>query len=168
MPTQAERRSTTRRAIASAAFDAFVRSGSTVVALDEIARDAGVTKGTILYHYESRAGLLSAVAIRLFSDIEERATRGTDVDATTYVTRLLEAQTEPVARVLFLIGDELLRLERLDGVDPFLFLRQRLDELGTAGSSAVQAGAILQFGRQLAFGRARPDEITGMVAALGL
>ncbi|MEM9615432.1 MAG: TetR/AcrR family transcriptional regulator [Actinomycetota bacterium] len=168
MATQAERRTATRAAITEAAFAAFVRQGSPDVPLEDIARDAGVTKSTIHYHYESRAGLLAAVATRLFLDLEQRATEGVERHATVYVTKLLEAQAEPVGRVLFTIGDELLRIGSLDGVDPYRHLRMRLDQLGAAGSSAVTAGAILQFGRQLAFGRAELDEIPAMVAELAL
>ncbi|MEM7337619.1 MAG: TetR/AcrR family transcriptional regulator [Actinomycetota bacterium] len=168
MATQAERRSTTRAAIVEAASAAFIRHGSPDVSLDEIARDAGVTKGTILYHYESRAGVLAAVAVRLFADLEARVTAGEDVDATSYVTKLLAYQAGPVGRVLFTIGDELMRIGSLGAVDPYRHIRLRLDELSAPGSTAVIAGAVLQFARQLAFGLAEPDDIPAMVAELQL
>ena len=168
MATQEERRRATRRAIIDAAFAAFVRQGSPDVPLADIARAAGVTKGTILYHYESRAGLLAAVAVRLFRDIEQQAGASAPLEASSYVSALLTAQSEPVGRVLFTIGDELLRIGSLEAIDPYRHLRHRLETLGIDGSSAVTAGAVLQFGRQLAFGLADPDEIPDLLSELGL
>jgi AcrR family transcriptional regulator len=168
--TQAERRATTRAAIVDAAFAAFERHGSPDVSLDEIAQSAGVTKSTIHYHYTNRAGLLAALTVRLFSEIEARATAGAqhDVDAESYIRAILVEQAAPVGRVLFTVGDELLRIGSLESVDPYRYLCTKLDELGVAGQPIVLAGAVLQFGRQLAFGLADPDEIDTMVAALDL
>ncbi|MEM1248708.1 MAG: TetR/AcrR family transcriptional regulator [Acidobacteriota bacterium] len=168
MPTQAERRESTRTAIVEAAFSAFVEHGAPDVALEDIARAAGVTKSTIHYHFHSRAGLLATVAVRLFQDIEERAMAGDEVTPQSYVRELLLAQAQPVGRVLFTLGDELMRLGRLEGVDPFRHLEARLRELGLSGSTAVASGAVLQFGRQLAFGLAQPHEIPRMLDELAL
>ncbi len=181
MATQAERRESTRTAIVDAAFALFEQTGSSGVPLETIAQAAGVTKGTVLYHYESRAGLLEAVAVRLFGEIESRITEeerpsqasldqtSTDrVSAQRYLTALLLEQASPVGRVLFDIGDELLREGRLDSIDPYRYLCTKLDELSIAGQPIVVAGAVVQFGRQLAFGLAMPDEIDALVAALDL
>ena len=168
MATQEERRTATQNAIVEAAFSAFVHQGSPDVALEDIARDAGVTKGTILYHYQSRAGLLSAVAVRLFRDIEDSAAKGGSSDAVSYVRKVLTAQAGPVGRVLFTIGDELLRIGELEAIDPYRHLKQRLEDLGVPSSPAVTAGAVLQFGRQLAFGLADRKEIPAMLRDLDL
>lgn len=171
MATQAERRATTRAAIVNAAFVAFEHNGSPDVPLEEIAQAAGVTKGTIHYHYTNRAGLLAALTVRLFTEIEDRATTSAAPDgvtATSYVRAILVEQAAPVGRVLFTVGDELLRIGSLESVDPYRYLCTKLEELGVAGQPIVLAGAVLQFGRQLAFGLADPDEIDAMVAALDL
>jgi AcrR family transcriptional regulator len=169
--TQAERRATTRAAIIDAAFVAVERHGSPDVPLEENAQAAGVTKGTIHYHYTNRAGLLAALTLRLFGEIEDRATISNaqhGVDAESYIRAILVEQAAPVGRVLFTVGDELLRIGSLESVDPYRYLCSKLEELGVAGQPIVLAGAVLQFGRQLAFGLADPSEIETMIAALDL
>jgi AcrR family transcriptional regulator len=64
--TQTERRNSTRCAIVKAAFDAFKKAGSADVALELIAENAGMTKGSIHYHFKNRVGLVMAVAIWVF------------------------------------------------------------------------------------------------------
>ncbi len=53
----------TKHRLIEAASAAFVARGVAGASLDEIARSAGVTKQTILYHFKSKSGLLEAVLI---------------------------------------------------------------------------------------------------------
>ncbi len=172
MATQAERRTTTRGAIVRAAFEAFSEQETLEVPLEAIAERAGVTKGSIHYHFRNRAGLLAAVAIWAFLEIEKRvaeapASSHKATPAATYVHALLTEQAAPVGRVLFSIGDELERSGGLDEIDPYQYLRTKLGELGVAGSVDVVAAAVLHLGRRLAYGLSEATEIDDMLTALG-
>ncbi|MEM1229132.1 MAG: TetR/AcrR family transcriptional regulator [Pseudomonadota bacterium] len=167
MPTQAERRSHTQRAIVEAAYRAYELEGGLDVALETIAADAGVTKGAIHYHFGNRLGLLAAVAVWVFSELETRleqaqATR----DVAVYLTALLQAQASAQGRILYTIGDTLAQAGELQPIDPFDYLRERLQGLGVAPHAQVTAAAVYQFGRQLAYGLSEPCEIDAMVGAL--
>ncbi len=54
------RHATAKRAVETAAA-AFAERGVAATSLDDLARTMGVTKQTILYHFKSKSGLLSAV-----------------------------------------------------------------------------------------------------------
>jgi len=171
VPTQEERRTHTKAAIIEAAYRAYEKQGSPDVALETIAEMAGVTKGSIHYHFSNRAGLIAAVAIWLFRKIEERISSAppkgcADCPAVYYVRTLLGEQAKPAGRVLFTIGDELARAGRLDEIDPYRYLCTRLKQLGVHGSVNIVAGATVQLGRQLAYGMAKPSEIDQMIASL--
>lgn len=56
------RHATADRAIETAAA-AFAERGVAATSLDDLARSMGVTKQTILYHFKSKSGLLSAVLV---------------------------------------------------------------------------------------------------------
>ena len=49
----------------------FATRGYAQVSLDDIAHDAGVTRGAIYHHYQSKKGLFSAVAARLQAEVAE-------------------------------------------------------------------------------------------------
>ncbi len=172
MATQAERRTSTRGAIIEAAYAEFASRGAPDVALDVIAVRAGVTKGSIHYHFTNRASLLGAVAEWVFEDIESRvaasafANGADDVTPVSYVRALLLEQAGPVGRVLFTIGDELLRTGDIGDIDPFPYLCARLKRLGVDGEVTIVAATIVQFGRHLAFGQANVNEIDDMLSAL--
>ncbi len=168
--TQTERSKTTRRAIIEAAYTAFEESGAPDVALEAIAERAGVTKGSIHYHFDNRVGLLAAVAIWVFQKIEARVAEvprdPNESRAYSYIRALLKEQSDPVGRVLFTIGDELARTDGLEEVDPYKYLCAKLADLGVEGSVTVVAAAVMQLGRQLAFGQASAQEIDAMLEAL--
>lgn len=162
--TQEERRRSTQAAILESAFGAFVEHGSPDVALDVIAERAGVTKGSIQYHYANRAGLLGAVATWAFTQIELRV--GDETTTPAYLRAILTEQAGPTGRVLFTIADELARSGSLQPFDPYPYLCERLAELGFDGPISVAAAATVQFGRHLAFGLVEADEIDSMVEQL--
>lgn len=152
MATQTERRNATRRAILDAAVDAYIADDISV-ALERIAVDAGVTKSTIHYHFGSRDGLWRSVAEYVFGRIEARFARlPDDVDVSTWVRMVLAEQATPRGRLLFAINDELARTGDLIDADPFPYLALRLGEFGIDAPPAVIAAAMIQYGRQLAFG----------------
>ena len=51
----------TRAKILDAAEDLILESGSSGLVLDEVARRAGVSKGGLLYHFGSKAELVSGL-----------------------------------------------------------------------------------------------------------
>lgn len=58
----APRHATADRAVQTAAA-AFAERGVAATSLDDLARSMGVTKQTILYHFKSKSGLLTAVLV---------------------------------------------------------------------------------------------------------
>lgn len=166
MATQLERRAATRSAILHASIAAF-EDGDLSASLESIAAAAGVTKGSIHYHFGSRTGLLEAVATHSFAEIEKRiAARADAVDVATWVREVLEDQISPRGRMLFTIADELARAGSLIGVDPFPYISLRLSEFDIAAPPTVIAAAIIQYGRQLAFGSTPPDALDAIMADL--
>jgi AcrR family transcriptional regulator len=82
MPRSAE---ATRKRILDAAHRLFYRHGFARVALDDIAKDAGVTKRTLYYHVRSKDDLLAAVltdqyalSLARIREWGDRATGGVD------------------------------------------------------------------------------------------
>jgi AcrR family transcriptional regulator len=59
--TQAERSETTRRAIVEAAAKRMTRDGIARTTLDDVADDAGVTKGALYHHFASKDDLIVSV-----------------------------------------------------------------------------------------------------------
>ena len=166
MATQTERRNATRGAILDAATSAY-EGGDLSVALDEIATIAGVTKGTIFYHFESRAGLLRAVAERALARLEARLAREVDdIDVMTWVRRVLSEQASPMGRLLFAINDELAPTKELIDADPYLYLTARLDAFGVRAPATLIAAAMLQYARQLAFDAPSAGTIDSVMADL--
>lgn len=171
MATQEQRRTTTKNAIISAAYSAFEAYAPADVSLESIAQKAGVTKGSIHYHFGNRAGLMAAVAVWLFTAIETRIAKtiqasGRKRTASVYVAALLAEQASPAGRVLFTIGDTLEQQGGLSEVSPYNYLCEKLRHLEVTGSVEVMAAAVMQMGRQLAYGDARPEDVDAMVKAL--
>ena len=64
----------TRDEILAVASREFARHGYAAARVDRIARDAGVNKAMIYYHFKSKAGLYRAILADLFQHVGERAT----------------------------------------------------------------------------------------------
>ena len=56
-PNRAERAAERRAAIVEAALEEFIASGFTATRLDDVARRAGVAKGTIYLHFKDKETL---------------------------------------------------------------------------------------------------------------
>lgn len=59
----------TRESILTAATEGFSRLGYEQCSLEEIAGNAGVSKGLLLYHFDSKEELLSAVVNKVFDEL---------------------------------------------------------------------------------------------------
>lgn len=166
MATQTERRDATRRAILDAAIRKFTKTGLSV-SMEAIAADAEVTKGSIHYHFGSRVGLLRAVAEFTIAALEVRIAKTAEqADVREWVRAVLTAQATPKGRMLFAINDELAGSGELDDVDPFPYITLRLAEFDIPAPPPVIAAAIIQYGRQLAFGNTSAADIDDVMANL--
>ncbi len=67
--TQAERRSTTRQALLSAATTILVERGLAATTTTEVARVAGLSQGALFKHFASKDDLLAAVAAHLHEEL---------------------------------------------------------------------------------------------------
>jgi len=72
--TQAERAETMRRALLDAGRELFARHGYADVGIDEIARRAGATSGSVYHHFGSKAGLFRAVYDELVASTSKHIT----------------------------------------------------------------------------------------------
>jgi AcrR family transcriptional regulator len=72
MPTQVERRTTTRAALLAAARELFTEKGFAATGREEIAERAGVTRGALYHHFASKQDAFAAVASELDAELAER------------------------------------------------------------------------------------------------
>ena len=88
----------TRDAILDAAIDLFVKEGFERTSMDAIALAAGVAKGTLYYHYESKEGIIDAVVERYARAMETRLA-AVEADETLTLPEKLEAFTRATKEV---------------------------------------------------------------------
>src|SRR5579884_585412 len=98
-PKKRQRRPAERpEEIATAALRLFCRKGYYATSIDEIAVAAGVTKGAVYHHFESKEELLrTAMATffdKAFHQAMEKVTEEPDSDAVAQVRAVLWAATE--------------------------------------------------------------------------
>jgi AcrR family transcriptional regulator len=72
MPTQVERRVATRAALLAAARELFTEKGFAATGREEIAERAGVTRGALYHHFESKRDAFEAVANELDAELGAR------------------------------------------------------------------------------------------------
>ncbi|MEM9747126.1 MAG: TetR/AcrR family transcriptional regulator [Actinomycetota bacterium] len=149
----------TRDRILDAAIQLFGTRGVDAVSLDEIARDVGVRKQTVLYWFESKDvlvdGVLDAVAAELFVVIDA-AVRASSDDPLERIDSVVRAVFRPAVRRPALLG--LVReVSRLDD-DQADRLRQRVEPLVSRAVAYLDA--------EMAAGRLRRGD-PGLIAALG-
>ena len=98
---------TTRERILDAALDLFGTRGVDAVSLDEIARDVGVRKQTVLYWFESKDdlvdGVLESVAAQLLVVIDA-AVRAAADDPLDRIDAVVRAVFRPAVRRPALLG----------------------------------------------------------------
>lgn len=149
----------TRDRIIGASVDLFGARGVDSVSLDEIAREVGVRKQTVLYWFASKDalvdGVLEAVAAELFVVIDA-AVRAAPDDPLERVDAIVRAVFRPAVRRPALLG--LFReVSRLD-IGQASRLRERIEPL-------VER-AVAYLGAEMDSGRLRRGD-PGLIAALG-
>lgn len=72
MPTQVERRASTRAALLGAARALFTEKGFAGTGREEIAERAGVTRGALYHHFASKRDAFEAVATELDAELAAR------------------------------------------------------------------------------------------------
>ncbi|HJT57132.1 MAG TPA: TetR family transcriptional regulator [Ktedonobacteraceae bacterium] len=90
----------TQQAILEAALRVFARAGTSAATMEDIAAEAGVTRGTLLWHFHSKDDLLSAIikhygphsVLRpVIESIEQDLSNGIPLDDESVVRRLVAA-----------------------------------------------------------------------------
>lgn len=71
-PDRTRRGDDARGDLKEIAIDCFARYGYQATSIDRIAREAGVTKGAIYYHYKDKNDLLSAAVADRVAEFEDR------------------------------------------------------------------------------------------------
>jgi AcrR family transcriptional regulator len=150
--TQAERRERTRTALLAAARELFAERGFADTGREDIAERAGVTRGALYHHFDSKAAVAAAVVEAVDAELVERviaaAERGADpFDRLRRSCRAyIDACAEPdVARILLeaplvLTPDELRAMNEASCVQ---LLEPALERLGVAGDRLIAAHLLL-------------------------
>jgi AcrR family transcriptional regulator len=131
----------TARTILASATDLLAARGFAAVSLDDVAGAAGVTRGAVYHHYQSKAGLFRAVAARLQSEVAEAVVAAAESAGTDPRAQLragchafLDAITAaPAVRVLLIDAPAVFGWEqwrRLDAENSVVHLREALSDVG--------------------------------------
>ena len=97
----------TRQRILDAALDLFGARGVEAVSLDEIAREVGVRKQTVLYWFPSKDALLDAVLEQVANEllvVIDAAIRSADDDPVERIDAVVRAVFRPAVRRPALLG----------------------------------------------------------------
>jgi AcrR family transcriptional regulator len=105
--TQSERSETTRGALIAAARRLFAERGYAEVGTEQIAREAGVTRGALYHHFDGKRDLMRAVYEQLEAELSAefgtRITPGADPltilreGAETFLDQCLEREVQQIA-----------------------------------------------------------------------
>jgi AcrR family transcriptional regulator len=131
----------TARQVLDSATELFAARGFAEVAVDDVARAAGVTRGAVYHHYGTKEGLFRAVASRLQEDVAravvdaaERAGADPRAQLRAGCHAFLDAITAaPAVRVLLVDAPAVVgwdQWRRLDSENSVVHLREALEAVG--------------------------------------
>src|SRR5580704_12516953 len=184
--TQADRSATTRAALVKAARVLFADKGFAATSRDEIAERAGVTRGALYHHFESKTAVAAAVVAELEDELVERvvtaAAAADDVRTQLHLAcrAYMDAAADPtIARILAdapaVLGVAALRQFDAESCLPLLedgFARAADEGVEVPGDPSVAAALLLGFLNEAAgliaaapFNRARREAVTATVDA---
>lgn len=145
MATQAERSATTTTALLTTARRLFGERGYADVSIEEIAREAGVTRGALYHHFKSKeelfAALFEAIEQELVGNALKAATAAADpwASLTAGARAFLEAVAQtPTRRIVLLDAPAVLGWEKWREID----LKYGLGAMRAALQAAMNAGAM--------------------------
>jgi AcrR family transcriptional regulator len=151
-------REPTRQRILDSAIDLFGTRGVDAVSLDEIARDVGVRKQTVLYWFESKDdlvdGVLESVAAQLIVVIDAAARSATD-DPLQKIDAVVRAVFRPAVRRPAVLGV----VREMNRLSP-----AHADRLHVRLAPLIER-AVRYLGDEMELGRLRRGD-PGLVAAL--
>jgi len=184
--TQADRSAATRAALVKAARELFADRGFAATSRDEIAERAGVTRGALYHHFESKtavaAGVVAALEVELVERVVTAAAEADDVRTQLHLAcrAYMDAAADPtIARILAdapaILGVAACRQLDAESCLPLLevgFARAASEGVEVPGDPAVAAALLLGFLNEAAgliaaapFNRARRDAVTATVDA---
>jgi AcrR family transcriptional regulator len=182
--TQADRSATTRAALVRAARELFAEQGFAATGRDEIAARAGVTRGALYHHFESKTALAAAVVAELEDELVERvvvaAAEGDSVREELHLgcRAYMDASADPtISRILAeapaVLGVAACRALDAEACMPLLengFSRARAEGIEVPGDPAVAAALLLGLLNEAAgliaaapFNRARREAVASTV-----
>jgi AcrR family transcriptional regulator len=184
--TQADRSAQTRTALVTAARELFAEKGFVATTRDEIAARAGVTRGALYHHFDSKTAVAAAVVAELEAELVARvisaAADGAGVREQLHrgCRAYMDACADPtVARILVdapaVLGVAACRALDAETCLPLLedaFARAKTEGLEVPGDPEVAAALLLGFLNEAAsiiaatpFNRARRQAVTATVDA---
>jgi AcrR family transcriptional regulator len=144
--TQDERSSATRGAITLAARKLFAERGFVETSIEEVLGDAGVTRGALYHHFESKAAIFGAVFEMLEAELAARLVAAARAGAGPWqrlmagARAFLEACLDPeIRRIVLLDAPAVLGLEevrRVEGLHTLARLKAGLAACAEAGEIA--------------------------------
>jgi AcrR family transcriptional regulator len=182
--TQADRSAATRAALVRAARELFADQGFAATSRDEIAARAGVTRGALYHHFESKSSLAAAVVAELENELVERvvvaAAEGDGVREELHLgcRAYMDASADPtIARILAeapaVLGVAACRALDAEACMPLLesgFARAKAEGIEVPGDPAVAAALLLGLLNEAAgliaaapFNRARREAVAATV-----
>jgi AcrR family transcriptional regulator len=182
--TQADRSASTRAALVKAARELFADKGFAATSRDEIAGRAGVTRGALYHHFESKTAVAAAVVAELEDELVARVV-GAAAEGNTVWDELhlgcrayMDAAADPtIARILAdapaILGAAACRQLDAEACLPLLedgFARAEAEGVRVPGDPDVAAALLLGFLNEAAgliaaapFNRARREAVTATV-----
>jgi AcrR family transcriptional regulator len=143
--TRAEQRAHTRRVLLRTARELFASRGYGAVGLAEIVGAAGVTKGALYHHFDSKAAVFRAVLAQVQQEVAEQVAVAADAhdDAWTQLTAgcqaFLAASTDPrIQRIMLVDGPAVLGWNEWRAQDEATSVRHLADAL----TALVEQGII--------------------------
>ncbi|WP_174555099.1 TetR/AcrR family transcriptional regulator [Actinomadura hibisca] len=142
---RAQQREQTRRALLREGRRLFAERGYGAVGLAEVVRAAGVTKGALYHHFESKAELFAAVLGEVQQQVGERVAAAADArddpwdQLTAGCQEFLVAATDPdIQQIMLIDGPAVLGWSQWRAMDEGASARH----LGEALSSLIEAGVV--------------------------
>lgn len=175
-PTKREqRKAATRANVLQAAIKVFTEGSVVNTPVEEVTKEAGVSKATLFFHFGSRIEMLEAVAEELFrygvTNIWDQAEPG----LTPFLRDYLAAQRVPQTRLLWEIGDILIVAGRPgpDFAQDYILkeIEARLTDDGIQADmrrtlANVVAAAVTAVARRAAFDHANDEELEQLISDL--